>query len=60
MTLSTCAWFPTNSCCLCGVLVENFYIQTWPFLWPVELMYHYVVRHLKRDISQALSRCLAP
>ena len=25
--------------------------ETWPSLWPVELMYHYVVRHLDRDIS---------
>ena len=31
--------------------VNIFYIQTWPSLWPVELMYHSVVRHLNRDIS---------
>ena len=46
-----CAWFPTNFGCLCGVLVNNCSTQTWPFPWPVEQMYYYVVRHHDRDIS---------
>ena len=33
-------------------------IQTWPFPWPVELVYHNVIRHLNRDISLFSPLCL--
>ena len=54
---------PTGQVCVCLCtfslsLSLSLCVCTWPSLWSVKLMYHYVVRHLSRNIS--LPVCLSP